>query len=135
MGLFGLRSKKDKIGAKAVEGITAYQNRDFKKASIAFEEYFKMKGTGRFPDLDEDDPLMLMNLGNSKQYSLDYHGAIRIYDKALEKVPSWDGAFLMKAVCHYKLGEKSEAKKNWVLARDFGNDIAQNPFETEILNF
>ncbi len=133
--IFGNSSSKEEIQKKGMEGIIHYKNRDFKKTAIAFEEYFQLKGTGKFPDLDQDDAVMLVNLGNFKQYSSDYHGAIKTYDAILQKVPTWDAPYFMKAICLYKVGEISNAKTQWELAKRFGNDIAQNQFETEILKF
>lgn len=133
--IFGNSPSKEEIQKKGIEGIIHYKNRDFKRAAIAFEEYFQLKGTGIHPDLDQDDSIMLINLGNSKQYSSDYNGAIKTYDKILQKVPTWDAPYLMKAICFYKLGDISNAKTQWELAKRFGNNIAQNQFESEILKF
>lgn len=132
---FGNSSSKEEIQKQGMEGFIHYKNRDFKKAVIAFEEYFNLKGNGKFPDLDKDDAIMLVNLGNAKQYSLDFQGAINIYDTLIQKTPTWDAPYLMKAVCYYKLGNISNAKTQWELAKRFGNDIAQNQFETEITKF
>ena len=133
--IFATSSSKEEIRKKGVEGIISYKNRDFKRAVIAFEEYFRKKGFGKFPDLDQDDALILINLGNAKRYSSDYNGAIRTYDTILQNVPTWDAPYLMKAICYYKLGDISNAKTQWELAKRFGNDIAKNQFGTEIQKF
>lgn len=133
--LFSKSISKEEVQSKAMEGITYYQNRHFKKAVKSLEEYFEMKGSGKFPDLDGDDAGMLLNLANAKQYSNDLTGAISIYEILSEKIPTWDAPYLMKSVCLYKLGDTEKSKIQWELARRFGNEMAQNSFESTIIKF
>lgn len=133
--LFKSSYSKEDIQRKGMEGIINYQKRNFQEASKSFEQYFKMKINGKFPDLDKDDTIMLLNYGNAKQYSDDYRGAILTYETILISTPTWDAPYLMKSVCLYKLGEVENSKTQWELARKFGNDIAQNEFETSITKF
>ena len=113
----------------------AYKNSEYQKSATAFEEYFEMKKEVPFPELEKDDHLMKLNLANAKQYSSDYPGAISIYKSLSEKHPTWNAPYLMNAICHYKLGHVEESKFLWELARKFGNDVAQSPFEEKIDRF
>lgn len=133
--LFSKSTSKEEVQKKAMQSIIHYQNRDFKKAVRSFEEYFEIKGSGNFPDLDRDDAGMLLNLANAKQYSNDLIGAIPIYEILSEKIPTWNAPYLMKSVCLYKLGDTEKSKTQWELARRFGNEMAQNSFESTIIKF
>lgn len=128
-------SNREAIKNKLFEAIMAYKNMEYQKSATAFEDYFKMKKEVSFPELEKDDHLMKLNLANAKQYSSNYHGAVSIYKSLSKKHPTWNAPYLMNAICQHKLGNIEESKFQWELARRFGNDIAQNPFEEEIEKF
>lgn len=131
----GSSPTKKEIQEKAAEGMMYYAKRDFKSSAKSFEQYFEMKKKGNFSELDKFDAEMLMNLGNALQYSSNFMEAISIYKTISKLTPEWDAAYLMNSICQYKLGNIMEAKVQWELAKRFGNEFAQNSFETGVQQF
>lgn len=65
--------------------ISALQADNFKIAAESFEKYFSSKGQGKFPDIDEDDALMLYNYSIAKFNIGDIRGAIIEATKAIQR--------------------------------------------------
>jgi len=134
MKLFNKFSSSEKLKKElqtlAANGFIAYKRRDFETASICFYQYLTKKPISKFPEMDKSDDIMYLNLGNAQQYSGKISEAIISFNQCIKKTPDFGGAYLMRAVCHYKLGEIELAQKDWFKASQLGEKHAQKPFET-----
>ena len=130
MGLFDFfkstpqYSERD-IMTKAMSGVAAYQRRNFSQAATLFAEYFDMKGTGRYPELDADDYRMYMNLMMSQFYSHNYNAAIKTCQKILSIQSSSGDAYAFMAMSNFKLNNRLEANSNWEKAKRYGSAITR----------
>ena len=128
MGIFSFFKSKRKhseleIMEKGMAGIQAYNCSDFVKAKKYFKEYFSMKGTGIFPNLDASDYQMLFNLVFSEFYSKDYASCAATCAKLLEKFPKNGNAYAFSALANNKLGNKSLANQQWEMAKRYGSEL------------
>lgn len=131
MGIFDFRYQKTpqkektavEVMAKCMAAVAAYQNRDFQRAADLFEEYFEMKGYGKFPQLDMDDYRMYINLMLSQFYSQQYHECIKTCEKLSSLELRRGDSYAFKALCLFKLGEESNADFYWERARILGSEL------------
>ena len=130
--LFGSNYTETEIMQQCMKAVSFFQQRNFKSAVVSFEKYFEMKGNGKYPMLDKDDPRMLVNLGLSKQYSYDITGAIETYKKIIEVKPEFADVYMLISICFYKLNNINESKIYWKLAQKYNCKQTQGSFEEGI---
>lgn len=134
MGLFNSTKGKQQIGqnpsnntievmAKCMAAVRAYQNQDFNLAAKLFEEYFELKGYGKYPQLDMDDYRMYINLMLSQFYSHDYDSCIKTCEKISSFEPKRGDCYAFKALSLFKLGNASDADFYWERAKLLGSEL------------
>ena len=122
MGFFDFFSSKPKysereIMAKGMAGVAAYQRRNFRDAAHFFAEYFDMKGVGNYPTLDQDDFQMKMNLMMSNFYIGNYRSSADTCTDIINNLSPTGDTYAFLALSQYKLGNHTEANKNWDIAK------------------
>lgn len=111
------------VMGKCMAAVKAYQNRDFNMAATLFEEYFEMKGYGRFPELDMDDYRMYINLMLSQFYSQKYSDCIKTCEKISSLEPRRGDSYAFKALSLFKLGKEADAVFYWDRAKSLGSEL------------
>ena len=133
MGLFDFFSKphysEKEIMAQAIQGVFAYKQKNYAQALTHFKKYFEMKGFGNYPNLDADDFGMNLNVMLCQFYTKDYQSCLETCKTIIKLNPNPSDAYAFSALCHFKMGNQSEAEKYWQTAKIKGNEIA-NAYES-----
>ena len=117
------------------KAIDEYQKRNYKLSAQVFEEYFETKINGAVPELDKEDTMMKLNLGNAQLFSNSPNDAINTYLDILDQSPNWDVPYMMLAVAYYKANKTELSKQCWEKSKQLGNPHTQTEYNEGIKKY